>query len=652
MTIDPNANDRLLTEVERQAKYLAKLPDDFAFPLFNAAQALESQRRSGYRNTAAAAREIVDNAIEAKATRVDICFERPNALKAHQRSNSIHAMAFIDNGSGMLPKMARYALSWGSGTHFDDPAFIGKFGFGLPNASINQTRLVEVYTKTADAKVITKAVLDARRVKTHGLHTIEDTVEAKLPDFVQAYLDKMGRPFDHGTVVVWIDPDRLSYKTPELMKEHLLDDFGVTYRYLLDKVELYVDKTKIAAVDPLFLSPHARYFLDEGKGGAEKSADYHIAVKYARDEETGALTLSSVDDLAQIDRDDPGLEAAGAIYVRVARFPYGFAEAVTKGQKVTTDAHRRFEIRKTRRGMSFVRAGREIETVDVFPKSIKDQAKGLGHWPLLQSYAYHWGVEIKFDPDLDEVFGITNDKQTVRPIEDLWRLLASLEIDRQLGREQAHQRKIRLKAKVEQDQSSAQMSDEPSPAESAAAAADQMTGQKPRVPERAMAEVRQAFEEQAKKQAKVNQTSIDAAKKALEEVAKRRPYIVDFYDEARGPFYRPERRNGSQVVVCINRQHSFFQTLYNPLLSLTGGAQAKQALDVLLIALARSELAVENEETAHWYETQRERAWSEFLADAYRSLQDKMTPADEESAERDLDAGGEDDDVAELQAAE
>lgn len=60
-------------------------------------------------------------------------------------------MAFIDNGSGMLPKMARYALSWGSGAHFDDPAFIGKFGFGLPNASINQTRLVEVYTKTADA---------------------------------------------------------------------------------------------------------------------------------------------------------------------------------------------------------------------------------------------------------------------------------------------------------------------------------------------------------------------------------------------------------------------------------------------------------------------------------------------------------------------
>lgn len=36
------AEDRLLAEVERQEKYLARLPDDFPFSLFNAAQALES----------------------------------------------------------------------------------------------------------------------------------------------------------------------------------------------------------------------------------------------------------------------------------------------------------------------------------------------------------------------------------------------------------------------------------------------------------------------------------------------------------------------------------------------------------------------------------------------------------------------------------
>ena len=104
-TTDLNTtSDRLLTEVERQQKYLDRLPENYAFPLFNAAQALESQRRSGYRNTASAAREIVDNALEAGATRVDVCFERPKTLKAYQRADSISTIAFIDNGSGMLPE--------------------------------------------------------------------------------------------------------------------------------------------------------------------------------------------------------------------------------------------------------------------------------------------------------------------------------------------------------------------------------------------------------------------------------------------------------------------------------------------------------------------------------------------------------------------
>ena len=79
--------------------------------------------------------------------------------------------------------------------------------------------------------------------------------------------------------------------------------------------------------------------------------------------------------------------------------------------------------------MSFVRSGRELQTVDVFPRSPHDVASGLGDWPLLQAYAYHWGVEVRFRPDLDEAFGITNDKQGVRPIEDFWRVLVQNEID-------------------------------------------------------------------------------------------------------------------------------------------------------------------------------------------------------------------------------
>lgn len=39
--------DNLFNELERQEKYLAELPADFTFPLFNTKRALDSQRQNG-----------------------------------------------------------------------------------------------------------------------------------------------------------------------------------------------------------------------------------------------------------------------------------------------------------------------------------------------------------------------------------------------------------------------------------------------------------------------------------------------------------------------------------------------------------------------------------------------------------------------------
>jgi hypothetical protein len=526
----------------------------------------------------------------------------------------------------MLREMARYALSWGSGTHFDDPAFIGKFGFGLPNASINQTRLVDVYTKVAGAKAITKATLDARRVAEFGLQEIPEPVEAELPEFVRTYMDKHGLDFDHGTVVAWVNPDRLSFRTAALLREHLLDDFGVTYRYLLPNVDITVETTKVHPVDPLFLTPDARYYHPEEQGGAILSRDWSLAVKYFQDKETGSLHLARVEDAGELSPEDANLLAVGVIKIRVSRFPYKFAE--DGGKKAETDAHRRFEIRKTRRGTSFVRAGREIETVDVFPKSVKDEAKGLGHWPLLQSYAYHWGVEVQFDPALDEMFGITNDKQTVRPTEDMWRLFVAVGVDEQLRLENNWQSKLRKNRSAPM----VETPDEPTPAERAAASAESIGGQRTRVADHDKPKAREDFEAEVQRRSTVNQTSIDEARKAIEQEAKKRPYVIRFYHDPRGPFYKPEWEFGSRVVVMINRQHPFYRTLYAPLFELAN-AQAKQALDVLLIALARAELAVDDEQAALWYEAQRERHRSPFLNDAFRVLQQVMHPGDEEATE-------------------
>jgi hypothetical protein len=401
----------------------------------------------------------------------------------------------------------------------------------------------------------------------------------------------------------------------------------VTYRYLLDDFELVVSDTRVLPVDPLFLDEKGRYYLPTDKGGAELSKEFSIAVKYFRDPETGGHHLQKVEDVAELDPADPDLLATGAITVRVSRFPKGFAEE-TKG-KLETDAHRRFEIRKGRRGMSFVRANREIETVDVFPKSAKDESKGLGKWPLLQSYAYHWGVEVRFDPDFDDVFGITNDKQTVRPIEDLWRVFHETGVDAQLRLENNHQVKTREKKKAQP----AEASPTPTPAEQAAAKADSMVGQRPKVADRDKPKAREALDDEAQKRVGVSADSIDQARRAIEEEARRRPYRIDFYEDARGPIYKPEWGHGSHVVVKINRAHPFFGTFYASLIQTADGGLARQALDLLLITLARAELVIDDQEAALWYEVQRERVWSPFLGDALKLLEQRMQPDEEEGVE-------------------
>lgn len=611
--------DRLLTEVERQKKYLDRLPKNFDFPLFNARQALESQRRNGYRNTAAAARELVDNALEAGARKIHVIFDQDNDEK-YGRSESVTTVAFVDDGSGMLPEMARYALSWGGGTHFDDPSFIGKFGFGLPNSSINQTRRVEVYTKTASSKKVMKAVLDVNDVPMHGMQSVPEPIEARLPNFVEKYLKAGSFEFDHGTIVVWVQPDRLTYKSAGRLKEHLLDDFGVTYRYLLDGVELKVDGVQVEKVHPLFLDPTARLYLKEEDGGAILRCDRSIPVKFIQDPRSGVPRLQKLEDAEEIDKDDKNIVAFGAIGIRIARFPVGFVEFPKRGQKVESDAHRRAEVRKTRAGMSFVRAGREIETVVTFPKSSRDQSAGLGTWPLLQGYAYHLGIEVKFTPELDDVFGITNDKQSVRPVEDFWRLLAKEEIDRIVREEYRWQPKER--DRIRKAEIKAERSPEATPAERAAATADAIQGRTPRIPEYERPEVRAEFEAEAKRQAGVTAKSIAEAEAALQAEAKRRPYLIDFFDDPAAAFFVPEWTPAGQVLVKVNRQHPFYEMLY--LEAVRRSPKVKHAVDVVLLTLGKAELTIDNETTRSWYQEQRENVWSPFLKTTMKNLSESL----------------------------
>ena len=108
--------------------------------------AVKAMRDSGYKNTAYALAELIDNSVQAKATSVQvICIEEYQQVNKRSRRR-IQAIGVLDDGVGMTPEILRLALQFGNGTHLTDRRGIGRFGMGLPNSSISQCRRVEIWT--------------------------------------------------------------------------------------------------------------------------------------------------------------------------------------------------------------------------------------------------------------------------------------------------------------------------------------------------------------------------------------------------------------------------------------------------------------------------------------------------------------------------
>lgn len=608
-------------ELERQQRVLDELPDSYPYPLFAARPALESARDSGYRSTASAARELIDNGLEAGADHIWVVFHQASRTRGPR---AVDAIAFIDDGVGMVPGMARYALSWGGGTHYEDPGTIGKFGFGLPNASINQCRRTEVYTRTAPEDPIRRAVLDIDtfgRFDRQGIGA-EEEVDG-IPKWLATHMKRAGIKWPHGTIVVWNRPDRLTYSSVAGLKDHLVDDFSIVYRHLLGVpaedavvqngadsragVVVQIEDQLVAPTDPLFLLPWGRLYVAPSKGGAEKAADLRIPVTWWKEEEGSRRRLTRTED-GPPDPEGWVVDATSSIQVIVSSFPYHFA--VDKGRrKGNKDASNlRFDVRRDRRGISWVRGPREIETMYRFPPASK-AGQGLGKWPSIQGYAYHWACEVRFGLDLDEAFGIANDKQSVRPTEDAWRVLAAAGLDGVLRAQNRRQMNVRRKSADEQDVKP----DEPRPAEQAAA--DVVKRQPLRMPESMRASAKAALESEAARRAAGSGASVKEERTRLQEDSKRRPFRVDFYESEDGPIYKPEWQ-GQQMVLYINRSHPFYQEVYAPLSRFPGAMRMKEGVDLLLLGLVKGELETEDPAGQQWYSEERKQVWSRFVESA------------------------------------
>src|SRR5262245_11795032 len=117
--------------------------------LVDTRQFIRAIRDAGYKGTAFAIAELVDNSIEAASTKIEITVE-----EVREEAGGPVRIQVIDDGHGMSTAVLRTALQFGGSSRFGSRRGTGRFGMGLPNSSVSQARRVDVYTWQAHGRVL------------------------------------------------------------------------------------------------------------------------------------------------------------------------------------------------------------------------------------------------------------------------------------------------------------------------------------------------------------------------------------------------------------------------------------------------------------------------------------------------------------------
>ncbi len=344
--------------------------------------ALKAMRDSGYKNTAYALAELIDNSIQADASFVEVfCIEKPVLIKKKTRPR-VTEIAVLDNGSGMDETVLRLALQFGNGTHLNDRRGIGRFGMGLPNASISQCRRLDVWTWQAGPDNASHSYLDLDDVESGRMRFVPDPKHDPVPkEWRNRSEEDIGTT---GTLVVWsrFEDHRLTWKTGRATLENTEILVGRMYRKFIheSKTEIRLTALKDDALlfsrqarpnDPMYLmgssstpepfnkqpmfqiwgDKHREFFIEY----EDQTHSVHVRMSWANPE-----TIP-----------DDGTDRGRTLYGKHA------AKNI---------------------GVSIVRAGRELELDGTWANGYDPRER----W---------WGVEVEFPPALDEVFGVTNNKQ-------------------------------------------------------------------------------------------------------------------------------------------------------------------------------------------------------------------------------------------------
>lgn len=576
--------------LQLQQEYVDRLEkENFGYGLAVGTAFVRGMRDVGYRNSATAIDDLIDNSFEAGSENVHVVLHDDGS----GRKGNVTQIAVIDDGCGMLPSMVRAAVLWG-GTHREGSRKgIGRFGYGLPSASMSQGKRFEVYSQPDGGQLHMTAVdlqeiEQGRYTDERGQIVVPPAKPGKLPRFVQDYIDEhMDGKWTKGTVVVIDKLDKCTWKAVNAFRNNLLEHFGVTYHKLRSNFGMYVNGTFVEPIDPLFLTPGYRWFdLDADR--AKALDPMHVDIKDA----------------------DSG-DVLGRITVRMSYMPITFA-AVDKSKKAAgKNQNPRFSILKNYNGFIVSRMGRVIDLVT------------RNDWTTFVNYDRSFKIEIDFDASLDEFMTVPTTKQSVTISEKVWNALEGQGLKKAIEQ----MRKECKAASGQFDTARDTKTDGKRASEAAMEQAAVVSTPLPSERREKQEEVgRDRLRKKAQSVAAETGKPVEQVEKEIEAELAGKCYKVSLRAVPGGTFFEVEQLGGTKVL-WLNQASRFFKDVYAGVQS---SPAVRAALEILLFSIGDRMLEGSDQLKAMYAHEVPE--WSKKMEFALAHLADALavSPGEEE----------------------
>ena len=354
--------------------------------ILSTAKTVNAMRDAKYRHPANAIAELIDNSIDAFATRIELLVEEHLATISTRSRWRVRELAVLDNGIGMDVEALGQALRFGGRVPGQGVRKIGKYGMGLPTSSASQCKRLDVWTWQNGPANAHHAYLDIDQVQSGQQDQI--TTDQQEPPHVwlsRATLDTS----EGGTLVVWSEIDRIS-QSSDTVFNHLKEEIGRTYRHYINDDQVSIRMVAYRDDSPRsdeFVLPNDPLYLMTPSNTPEPWDNRALFQPVADMDQIYEININGKTETVEVR------------YSMVKNEPDAIGEYNTiRPGNISHGNHARRNM-----GVSIVRENREI----VIDESCVDTSQGGGIYPQNR----WWGCEVRFNAGLDDLFGIDHNKQ-------------------------------------------------------------------------------------------------------------------------------------------------------------------------------------------------------------------------------------------------